>query len=535
MDLLITGGRLIDGTGNPWCLADIAVTGDRISHVAPPGRLERANARLVVDATNQVVSPGFIDIQSHSIIPLLTDSRSLSKVTQGVTTEIMGELWTPAPFGGQRRSPFLEGFGQVEPAIEELARGWQRFGAWLEYLGQRGTAVNIGSFVGGATIREYAMGWRMGDPGPDELALMRRITAESMADGAFGIAPALIYPPNSYSPDHELTDVARVVGRSGGIYIVHLRSEGERLLEALADTIELARQANVIVEIYHLKATGRPHWSKMAQAIEMIDRARADGVDIAANMYPYIASGTGLAAALPDWAQAEGRLAETLRDPVSRARVRAGILEPASRGRLAGPEGVLVAGLRRPEHAALNGRTLAEIAEQRQQEWPDTLMDLVLAEGPWAAAIYFMMSEENLRLQVRQPWIKISTDAGGLDPARGGTLLVHPRAYGTYPRVLARYVRDEGIITLEEAVRKMTSAVADRLGLRDRGQVRPGMLADLVIFDPARVQDHATFTAPHQLSTGIRDVWVNGVAVLRDGQHTGAQPGRPVYGAGRSG
>jgi dihydroorotase/N-acyl-D-amino-acid deacylase len=535
MDLLITGGRVIDGSGNPWCYADVAVTGDRISHMAPPGRLDPAGARETIDATGQVVCPGFIDIQSHSIIPFLTDGRSLSKVTQGVTTEIMGELWTPAPFGGLSRSPFFPGFGRVEPEDERRARGWTRFHHWLEDQAARGAAVNFGSFLGGATVREHATGWTMGPPSVDELAVMRRLVAEAMADGAFGLAPALIYPPSSYSTDEELTELARVVGRAGGIYIVHLRSEGDRFLEALATTIELGRQAAVPVEVYHLKATGRRNWPKIPEAITTIDRARAEGVDIAADMYPYIASGTGLAAAMPDWAQAEGRLADNLRDPATRARIREEILDTGSRGVMAGPEGVLVVGLRRDEHQALNGKTLAQIAAERGEEWPDTLMSLVEAEGPWAAAIYFMMTEANLALQLRQPWIKISTDAGGLDPERRGGVLVHPRAYGTYPRVLGHYVRDQGVIPLEDAVRKMTSAVADRLGLRDRGQVRPGLAADLVVFDPATVRDHATFTQPHQFSTGIRDVWVNGTRVLKEGAHTGALPGRPVYGPARAG
>ncbi|MCC6628562.1 MAG: amidohydrolase family protein [Chloroflexi bacterium] len=534
MDTLIVGGKLVDGTGNPWRWADVGLTGDRVSHVAPAGRLDPAAAAEVVDAAGHVVCPGFIDIQSHSIIPLLSDGRSLSKVTQGVTTEIMGELWTPAPFGGLRRSPFLEGFGRVTAEDETRARGWPRFHQWLDDLAERGTSVNVGSFLGGATVREYAMGWHMGPAGPDELAIMRRVVAEAMEDGAFGIAPALIYPPNSFSTDDELTACAEIVGRYGGVYIVHLRSEGDTFLEALDTTIELGRQARVAIEIYHLKATGSANWHKIPQAIAAIDRARASGVDIAANMYPYIASGTGLAAAMPDWAQADGKLADNLRDPVTRARIREGIVDTGSRGVMAGPEGVLCVGLRLPENQPFVGKTLAEIAAAKGQDWPDTLMDLVLAEGPWASAIYFMMTEDNLRLQLQQPWIKVSTDAGGLDPERRGGVLVHPRAYGTYPRVLGKYVRDESVISLEHAIRSMTSAVADRLGLHDRGIIRPSLAADIVIFDPATVADRATFTEPHQLSVGVRDVWVNGQRVLANGQHTGALPGRPVYGPGRA-
>ncbi|MGH2459227.1 MAG: N-acyl-D-amino-acid deacylase family protein [Chloroflexota bacterium] len=533
MDVLIVGGQLIDGTGNPWSYADVGITGDRVTQVTPVGRIDPAAARTVVDAAGQVVCPGFIDIQSHSILPLFSDGRSLSKVTQGVTTEIMGELWTPAPFGGKRAAPVLPGFGEISPDDDRRARGWARFRDWLDHVAERGASVNFGSFLGGATVREYAMGWTMGEASADAVNLMRRVVAEAMEDGAFGIAPALIYPPNSYSSDEELVACAEVVGRYGGAYIVHLRSEGERFLESLAATIDLSRRARVPVEIYHLKATGRPHWPKMPEAIAAIDRARADGVDVAANMYPYLASGTGLAAALPDWAQADGRLAENLADPTTRARIREGILAPSSRGVLAGPDGILVVGLRQPENRRWNGRTLAQIAAECEREWPDTLLDLVAAEGPWASANYFMMTEENLALQMRQPWIKFSTDAAGLDPERPGGVLVHPRAYGTYPRILGRYVREQGVLPLEDAVRKMTSAVADRLGLRERGQVRPGGFADVVVLDPRAVIDRATFAEPHQLSVGIRDVWVNGQRVLANGAHTGARPGRPVYGPGR--
>lgn len=533
MDVLIRGGQVIDGTGNPWFFADVGLTADRITQVAPAGLIDPATAQIVVDATGHVVCPGFIDLQSHSILPLLSDGRSLSKVTQGVTTEIMGELWTPAPFGGKRQAPVLPGFGTIRPDDDERARTWSRFGDWLAHVARQGAAVNFGSFLGGATVREYAMGWTMGEASAEALREMRRVVAEAMEDGAFGLAPALIYPPNSYSSDEELAACAEVVGNYGGVYVVHLRSEGALFLESLATTIDLGRYARVPVEIYHLKATGRPNWPKMREAIDLIDRARQEGVDVAANMYPYIASGTGLAAALPDWAQAEGKLAENLRDTATRARIRQDILDPSSRGMLAGPAGILVVGLRQPENRPWNGQTVAEIAANTGREWPDVLMDLVAAEGPWASANYFLMSEENLVSQMRQPWIKFSTDAPGIDPAEPGAILVHPRAYGTYPRILGTYVREQRVLTWEDAIRKMTSAVADRLGLRDRGQIRSGFCADVVVFNPQTVGDRATFATPHQLSVGIRHVWVNGERVLENGVHTEARPGRPVYGSGR--
>lgn len=533
-DVLIAGAKVVDGTGNPWFYGDVALRGDRIARITPAGHLDRAMAREVVQAEGMVVCPGFIDIQSHSIIPFLTDRRSVSKVTQGVTTEIMGELWTPAPFGGQRISPFLSGFGVVSDTDEQRARQWHRFRDWIDYLADQGVSVNFGSFLGGGTVREYAKGWAMGDPSPEEVKTMCRVTAEAMEDGAFGVATALIYPPNSYSTDAELIEIARIVGQYGGVYISHIRSEGDRFLESLADTIRLGQQAKVPVEIYHLKATGQRNWAKMPQAIALITKARAEGVDIAADMYPYIASGTGLAATLPAWAFADDKLFENLRDPALRQRMYTEMLDAGNRVSLAGgPEGLLVVGLRKPENKMYAGKRLSEIATMRGQHWTETVMDLVLSEGPWIHTMYFMMSEDNLKLQLQQPWIKISTDAGGYDPDTPDLPLTHPRAYGTYPRVLGKYVREEQVIPLEDAIRKMTSSVATRLGLRYRGLLSEGYYADVVIFDPQIVSDRATFTHPHQTSIGIREVWVNGQRVLADGHHTGKFPGQPVYGPGR--
>ncbi|MBM4419686.1 MAG: amidohydrolase family protein [Chloroflexi bacterium] len=534
MDTLIRGGRLIDGSGNPWRYADIAIADQRIRAIAPPGLLDPAGARTVIDATGHIVCPGFIDIQSHSIIPFLSDGRAISKVTQGVTTEIMGELWTPGPFGGLRQSPFLSGFGVVSAELEREARQWTRFGHWMDAMLARGVSVNVGSFLGGATVREFAMGWRDGAPSADELKLMRRATSEAMADGAFGIAPALIYPPSSFSPDEELIAGAAEVGRAGGVYIVHMRSEGSRLLESIADNVHLSRTANCPVEIYHLKVTGAANWPLMERAVAAIAQARADGVDIAANMYPYVASGTGLAAAMPDWVQADGKFEQNLRDPATRQRITAEMLGPNARGTMAGPDGVLVVGLRRAEHQQYNGKTLDVVATMRGEAWTDTLMNIVLSEGPWAAAIYFLMNEANLPLQMRQPWVKFSTDAPGIDPSRPDRVLVHPRAYGTYTRILGRYVREQGVMTWEDAIRKMTSSVADRLYLHGRGEIRIGFQADVVVFNPETVIDRATFIEPHQVSVGIRDVWVNGTRVLQNGTHTGAKPGQALYGPART-
>jgi dihydroorotase/N-acyl-D-amino-acid deacylase len=359
-----------------------------------------------------------------------------------------------------------------------------------------------------------------------------------MEDGAFGVATALIYPPNSWTTDAELYETCRVIAAHGGVYITHMRSEADEFLEELEETIDLGRQTGCAIELYHLKVGGRRNWHKMPVAIDMVNTARAEGLDITADMYPYIAGGTGLASALPPWVAEGGRLRERIADEATREKIRHELMEPTGGweplATLAGPEGVMVAELKSEKNRQFTGKRLAEIADARGQHWTDCLMDLVLEEDFWIPAVYFMMTEENLPRQLQQPWMKISTDAAGLDPARDSHSVTHPRSYGTYTRVLGKYVREDGVLELEDAIRKMTSSVADRLTLRDRGLLREGMQADIVVFDATTVRDNATFEQPHQLSTGIRDVWVNGERVLRDGEHTRATPGQIVYGPGRT-
>ena len=534
-DVVIAGGRIVDGTGAAWFYGDLAIRGDRIARVTPAGLLREAPARERLDARGMVVAPGFIDIQGQSGGSFLFgDGRDVSKVTQGITTEILGEGGTPAPANERTVGDLARLPGSRQQVVREFMTP-NGFARWLEAMERHGISPNVGSFLGASTVREYVKGMALGEPTPAELDTMRAVVRRAMGDGAFGVASALIYPPGNFAGTAELIDIARAMAPYGGVYITHMRSEADQLLEAIDEAIRIGREGSVPVEIYHLKAGGLRNWPKAGQAIAKIDSARAAGVDVQANMYPYVAGGTGLSSCLPPWAAADDKLLDNLRDPAMRSRIRAEVLQQATDWenlcQLATPDGVLVLGLLKPEHRAHVGKRLSDIAAALGKDWLETVMDLLLSEEQRIGTIYFMMSEDNVKLQLRQPWIKFGTDAGGADPdsARG---LTHPRAYGTYPRILGKYVRDEGVLSLEDAVRKATSAVATRLSIQDRGLLREGFFADVVVFDPAAVADRATFERPHQLSAGVRDVFVNGVSVVRGGRHTGAKPGRVVRGPG---
>ncbi len=537
-DVIIEGGRIVDGTGSAWFYGDLAIKGDRIARITPPGLLVEATTRERIDAHDHVVAPGFIDIQSHSRGAFLSgDGRVVSKVTQGVTTEIMGEGSTNAPVNPASLGPPEDDDSQAD-RMNRLFSGERGFDAWLNAMEERGTSVNFGSFVGASTVRAYAKGSSMGPARPEQLRTMQLIVRRAMEDGAFGIASALIYPPGNFASTEELGAISAAMAPYGGLYITHLRSEADKFLEAIDEAIEIGKLGGVPVEIYHLKAGGQRNWHKAAEAIAKIDSARAEGVDIQANMYPYIAGSTGLTACFPPSASANGRLYQNLESEDGRARIRAEIMEQTSDWEnlcaLSQAEGVLLLGLDKPENRKYVGKYLSEVAAAEGKDWIDTAMDLVLSERQRVGTVYFLMSEENVRLQLQQPWMKFGTDAGGVDPERPGAL-VHPRSYGTFTRILGRYVREQGVISLEDAIRKMTSAVTTRLSIQDRGVLREGLFADVVIFDPATIIDHATFEKPHQVSEGVRDVFVNGVAVLRNGVHTGAKPGRAVRGPGYRG
>jgi N-acyl-D-amino-acid deacylase len=536
-DLVIENGRVVDGTGNPWFYGDVAVRGDRIAAVAPRGTLRRARAARRVDATGLVVAPGFIDIQGQSGNSLLFgDGRLVSKVTQGVTTEILGEGSTPAPTTAAMQGDLAARMPALRATLESL-RGPRGFDAWLGAMERRGVSVNVGAFVGAGTLREYGMGLAMGDAGAAALDSMRTALARAMEDGALGLGSALIYPPGNFAGTAELVALSRAMAPYGGVYITHLRSEADDILAAMDEAIRIGREAGVAVEIFHLKPAGQANWAKWPAVAAKIDSARRAGLDVQATMYPYTAGATGLTSCLPPWTSADGRLFDNLADSAVRARIRAEVARPAAEKEWedlcaqATPAGVLVSDLRTPALRPYAGKRLSEIAAAMGRTPLDAAMDLILGERRRVETTYFLMSEENVRRNLQQPWMKIGTDAGGLDPDSTRTL-THPRAFGTYPRILGRYVRDEGALTLEEAVRKMTSAVATRLSLADRGSLSPGSLADMVLFDPATIADRATYEQPLQLSVGVRHVWVNGVQVLQDGRHTGARPGRAVRGPG---
>ncbi|MGH7653944.1 MAG: N-acyl-D-amino-acid deacylase family protein [Gemmatimonadaceae bacterium] len=534
-DVVITNGRIVDGTGNAWFWGDIAVRGDRIVRVTPRGMLTTAPATKRIDAHGLVVSPGFIDIQAQSYDNFMTgDGRALSMVTQGITTAILGEGDTPAPVSATQLAAVTD---TGDRRMSQRFTGPHGFGTWLDFMQRRGLSENVGSFVGSGTVRAYAKGASMSAFTAPERDTVRAMVGRAMTDGAFGVASALMYPVDNYNTTADLIESAKAMAPYGGVYITHMRNEGDFLLEAIDEAIRIGREGGVPVEIYHLKAAGKANWPKMPAAIAKIDSARAGGQDVQADMYIYSAAANGFSSCIAPKYAADGKLLQNLQDPALRPQIKADLqrrIDGFENSCMDAPEDVMVVGFTRQELKKYEGMRLTEIAKAMGKDWPDALIDLNIAEKAGLGEILFRMSEDNVRLQLKQPWIKWGTDAGADDPATA-KVMVHPRTYGNYTRLLGRYVRDEHVITLEDAVRKATSAVATRLSLGDRGLLKPGMKADILVFDPATIADKATFEKPHQLSVGISEVFVNGVEVVRDGTHTGAKPGQVVRGPGWNG
>ena len=530
-DIVITNGRIVDGTGNAWFWGDIAVRNGRIARITPRGLLAAANAARHIDAAGQVVAPGFIDIQAQSYDNFMTgDGRALSMVTQGITTAILGEGNTPAPISDKMLAALTDTAGR---RLASAFTGPHGFSAWLDFMVARGVSENVGSFVGSGTVRAYSKGESLTPLTAAERDTVYAMVGRAMQDGAFGIASALQYPVDNFNSTDDLIWAAQAMAPYGGLYITHMRSEGKTLLQAIDEAIHIGDAARVPVEIYHLKASGRSNWSKMPLAIAKIDSARAAGRDVQADMYLYIAGGNPFSSCVPPKYAADGKLLQNLRNPALRAQIISELhTQDASYDNScleAGPEGVMVTGFTKPELKQYEGKRLAEIATTMQKDWAEVIIDLNVAENASLGEILFLMSEDNVRLQIRQPWIKWGTDAGGIDPATAQGM-THPRTYGNFTRLFGKYVREERVIPLEEAVRKSTSAVATRLSIQDRGLLKEGMWADVIVFDPATVSDRATFEKPHQLSVGISGMLVNGIEVLRDGVHTGAKPGQVVRG-----
>jgi dihydroorotase/N-acyl-D-amino-acid deacylase len=534
-DVVILNGKIVDGTGNPWTYGDVGIRGDRIAAVTPRGTLRNTSAKQVIDAGGRVVAPGFVDIQAHSWDELLwRDGRVLSKVTQGVTSEILGEATTPAPSNDNMDAlSEINDMPPVRAALQRSFRGEHGFGAWLDAMGKHANSVNVGSYLGATTVRAYVMGQAPGAPNAAQLDSMRAVVRNAMRDGAFGISSALIYPPGSYAGTPELIEMAKAMAPYHGGYITHMRSEDDSLYEAIDEAFHIAREGGVRLDIYHLKASNRRNWTKAPGMVAKIDSARNSGLDVGATMYPYPFSGNNLGECFPDWVAENGKLMDNLKNPETRARILKEMADPdgAPLCQREGPTGYMIADFRKPEHAKYEGKLLSDIATDMGKPWPETVIELITSEGRDLSKINFTMSEDNVRMQIKYPWVIIGTDAGGVDPD-STTTVVHPRAYGSYPRILGRYVREQKLFTLEEAVRKMSGAVAARLALRDRGLLREGMYADVVVFDDATIIDLATPDKPHQVSRGIEYVLVNGALVVRDGKHTGATPGRVLRGVG---
>ncbi len=532
-DVIVRGGTVYDGTGSPGRRVDIGIKGDRIARI---GDLSGESAQTTTDATGLAVAPGFINMLSWATESLIADGRSQGDIRQGVTLEIFGEGSSMGPLNDTMKKRMVEEMGDIKYDIT-----WTTLAEYLKELERRGVSTNVASFIGATTIREHVIGLEDKKPTPSQLDEMRALVKQEMEAGALGIGSSLIYAPAFYASTDELIELSKVAAQYQGKYISHIRSEGNRLLEAVDELVRISREAKIPAEIYHLKAAGKANWSKIDAAIERIEKARAEGLAITADMYNYPAGATGLDAAMPPWVLDGGYEAafKRLKDPATRKKIAHAIMTPSQDWEnlflaAGSADRVLLVEFKSDALKPLTGKSLAEVAKMRGTSVPDTIMDLVLEDRSRVGTVYFMMSEDNIRKQIKLPWVSFGSDAGSMAPEPPFTKSsAHPRAYGNFARLLGRYVRDEQIIPLEEAVHRLSGLPATNLGLAGRGFLREGMFADVVVFDPATIADQATFENPHQYAVGMTHVFVNGVQVLRDGDHTGAKPGRAVWGAGR--
>jgi N-acyl-D-amino-acid deacylase len=532
-DVVIRGGTIYDGTGSPGRRADVGIRGDRIAAI---GDLSSAEAATVVDAAGLAVAPGFINMLSWATESLLIDGRSQGDIRQGVTLEIFGEGSSMGPLSDEMKARMRKDMGDIKYDIT-----WTGLAEYLQELERRGISTNVASFIGATTLREHVIGLEDRAPTPEELERMRVLVRQEMEAGALGIGSSLIYAPAFYASTEELIELCKVAAEYRGKYISHMRSEGNQLLEAVDELIRIAREASIPAEIYHLKAAGQANWSKMDEVIARVEAARQEGLKITANMYTYTAGATGLDAAMPPWVLDGGwdEAFKRLRDPATRRKIADAIRKGGSDWEnlylaAGSPDRVLLIDFKNEKLKPLTGKTLAEAAKLRGEDPVETIMNLVLEDQSRVGTVYFMMSEDNLRKQIRLPWVSFGSDAASMSPEPPFTRSsAHPRAYGNFARLLGKYVREEKVIPLEEAIHRLTGLPATNLELEGRGFLREGAFADVVVFDAETITDHATFENPHQFATGVKHVFVNGGHVLKDGEHTGARPGRAVYGPGR--
>ena len=532
-DVIIKGGMIYDGSGAEAKRADVAIRGDRIAGV---GNFPATSAKTVVDVTGLAVAPGFINMLSWSNESLLQDGRSQSEIRQGVTTEIMGEGESMGPWNDRIKQRNLAQQKDIKYEIK-----WSTLAEYLRYLQARGVSCNVASFVGATTIRENVIGFEDKAPTPAQLEEMRELVRKEMEAGALGIGTSLIYPPAFYAKTDELIELCKVAAKYKGKYISHMRSEGNRLLEALDELIRISREAELPAEVYHIKAAGQQNWPKIDDLLGRIESAQKEGLKITANMYTYTAAGTGLDACLPPWTEDGGypALFKRLRDPATREKIAAQVKTATDEWEnlylaAGSPERILLVGFKTEKLKPLTGKSLAEVSKMRGKDPVETIMDLIAEDESRIESVYFLMSEENVKKEIAKPWISFGSDEASQAPE--GVFLKsnpHPRAYGNFARVLGKYVREEKALTLAEAVRRLSALPATNLGLERRGFVKEGMFADIVVFDPATIADRATFDKPHQYAVGMKHVFVNGVHVLKDGEHTGAKPGRALWGPGK--